>query len=116
MLEQRPASNAHSTWKTAERVVRAASRLRGRRGRRGRCREDEFGVAVFIDADDAAAAMERGGDIDVAGGIERQALGTAQAAVEDGGVAGGVDGVDDVVGGSRGAATSSVPSSRKARW
>ncbi len=47
--------------------------------------------------------MEAGGEVDVAVLGERQALGTAQAAIPGAGVAVGLDGPDGVVGGERGA-------------
>jgi hypothetical protein len=55
------------------------------------------------DADDAAAAMEAGGQINVALFGEREALGTAQSAIPGTGVAVGLDGPDGVVGAKRGA-------------
>ena len=61
------------------------------------------GLAVGGDADDAALAAEAGGDVEVVVDVEGQALGAAEAAVEDGGVAVAVDGVDDLVGGGGGA-------------
>jgi hypothetical protein len=54
-----------------------------------------FGVP---DADDAAMAVEGGGDVEIAVDVEGHPLGTAEAAVEDGGVAVRVDSVDGLVG------------------
>ena len=51
-----------------------------------------------MEADDAAVAAEAGGDVEVAVDVEGHALGAAEAAVEDGGGAVGVDGVDGLVG------------------
>ena len=59
--------------------------------------------AVWRDADDAAAAVERGSDIDVAGVIERDALRASEAAlIEDACVAVSSDGVDGLVGAGAG--------------
>jgi len=55
------------------------------------------GLGGVPDADDAAVAVERGGDLEVVVGVEGHALGAAEAAVEDRGVAVGVDGVDALV-------------------
>ena len=65
--------------------------------------EDEGGFACGGDADQAAAAMEAGGEVDIAHFGEREALGTAEAAIPGAGVAVGLDGPDGVVGGERGA-------------
>src|SRR5580658_10921409 len=60
--------------------------------------EGERGFAGGGDADQAAAAVEAGCDVDVAVFGEREALGTAEAAIPDGCFAVGVDGPDGVVG------------------
>ena len=63
----------------------------------------EGGLFIGGDADDAAAAVEAGGDVQVVVDVEGDALGAAEALVEDGGGAVGVDGVDGLVGAGGGA-------------
>ncbi len=65
--------------------------------------DGEGGLVVAVDADDAALAVEAGGDVEVVVDVEGHALGAAEALIEDGGVAVAVDGVDDLVGGGGGA-------------
>jgi hypothetical protein len=65
--------------------------------------DDEGGLVVAVDADDAALSVEAGGDVEVVVGVNCHALGAAEALVEDGGVAVAVDGVDGLVGGGGGA-------------
>jgi hypothetical protein len=60
-------------------------------------------VSIWRDADDAALAVERCGDVEVAGDVEGHALGAAESLVEDGGLAVAVDGVDGLVAGGGGA-------------
>src|SRR6185437_531306 len=96
LLDQRPAGDAE-----VEVIEGAASRKRGAAVVE-EAEADEVvagdeelgGGAVRRDADDAAAALQRGRDVDVAVGIEREALRAAEALVEDAGVAVRCDRVD----------------------
>ena len=63
-----------------------------------------FGVALRRDADDAAAAAERGDDIEIFVLIEGEALRAAEAAIEDVDFAVLGDAIDAVVAGGGGAA------------
>jgi hypothetical protein len=59
--------------------------------------DGEGGFVARSDADDAALAVEAGGDVEIVVDVEGHALGAAEALIEDGGVAVAVDGVDGLV-------------------
>src|SRR5580700_8605175 len=58
--------------------------------------EEEFGFRVGSDADDASAAFERCGDVEVVLRVERHALRAAQAAVKNFDVAVGTDALNSI--------------------
>ncbi len=60
--------------------------------------EDERCLALGCDADDAAAAVEAGGKVNVALARDGEALRAAKTAIPDARVAVGIDGPDGVVG------------------
>jgi len=59
--------------------------------------DQQLSVALRVDLDDATLSLERGGHVEIVVGVQRHALRTAEAAVEDGGVSVGVDRVDTLV-------------------
>jgi len=61
------------------------------------------GFALGGDAEDAALAVEAGGDVEVAVDVEGHALSAAETLIEDSGVAVAVDGVDGLVAAGGGA-------------
>ena len=60
--------------------------------------DDEGGLAVLVDSDDASLAAKTGGDVEVAIDIESHTLSATEALIEDGRVAVAVDGVDGLIG------------------
>ena len=67
------------------------------------------------DAHESVAAVQAGGDIDIALAGDGQALWAAEAAIPDARVAVGLDGPDGFVGRKRRAVTRSVPAALTAR-
>src|SRR5208282_2415263 len=63
--------------------------------------EDERSLGVWSDADQSVAAMEAGGEVDVALAGDGQALRAAEAAEPGAGVAVGLNGPDGFIGGER---------------
>ena len=60
--------------------------------------EDEGGLPVRVDSNDASLATKAGGDVEVAVDVEGHTLGAAETLIEDGCVAVAIDGVDGLIG------------------